>query len=44
MNDQYEEAMAWLRLMRACAYTDKERQTIEYIKEVLWRDNDMRNS
>jgi hypothetical protein len=42
--DKYEEAMTWLRLMHAAAYTDKERQTIEYIKEMLWQYNDLRNS
>jgi hypothetical protein len=40
----YEEVLRWLRLMRNTVYTDKERKIIEYIQEVLWIDNDMRNS
>ena len=42
--DKYEEAMKWLRLMRNAAFKQEERDIIEYIEEVLWRDNDMRNS
>jgi hypothetical protein len=44
VKDQYEEAKRWLSIMWHKAYTDEERKTIEYIKEVLWYDNDMRNS
>jgi hypothetical protein len=40
----YEEAMKWLRLMKERAYKQEEKDLIEYIQEVLWRDNDMRNS
>ena len=40
----HEDAMKWLRLMKECAYKQEERDLIEYIQEVLWRDNDMRNS
>ena len=44
MKVDYEEAMKWLRLMKECSYKQEERDLIEYIQEVLWRDNDMRNS
>lgn len=44
MSEEYEDAMKWLRLMKNCAYTQEERDLIKYIAEVLWRDNDMRNS
>ena len=40
----HEDSMRWLRLMKVCAYKQEERDLIDYIKEVLWRDNDMRNS
>ncbi len=40
----YEEAVKLLRLMRVSAYKERERQVIDWIQEVLWRDNDMRNS
>jgi len=36
----YEEAVEWLNQL--AEYGDRE--IIEYIKEVLWYDNDMRNS
>lgn len=42
--DDYEEAMRWLDLKAAKAQEEKEMEIIEYIQEVLWRDNDMRNS
>lgn len=42
--DKYEEAMRWLRLMKEAAYKQEERELIEWIEEVVWRDNDMRNS
>jgi hypothetical protein len=39
----YEEAVEWLEwLNQVSEYGDRE--IIEYIKEVLWCDNDMRNS
>jgi hypothetical protein len=40
----YKDAMEWLdlKLEEAAGYGDEE--IIEYIKEVLWRDNDMRTS
>ncbi len=39
----YEDAMEWLDLkLEEAEYGDEE--IIEYIKEVLWRDNDMRTS
>jgi hypothetical protein len=39
----YEEAMEWLdQKLEEAEYGDEE--IIEYIKEVLWRDNDLRNS
>ena len=39
----YEEAMEWLdQKSEEAEYGDEE--IIEYIKEVLWRDNDLRNS
>ena len=39
----YEDAMHWLDQRRQEAeYGDEE--IIAYIEEVLWRDNDMRNS
>lgn len=40
----YEKATRWLRLMRNAAFKQEERDIIEYIEEVLRRDNDMRNS
>lgn len=40
----YEKATRWLRLMKEAAYKQEERDIIKYIEEVLWRDNDMRNS
>ncbi len=42
---EYEEAMSWLESMKE-EYDpgDYTRDIIEYIKEVLWRDNDMRTS
>jgi hypothetical protein len=40
----YEEAMEWLELKAAKAQEEKEMEIIEYIQEVLWRDNDMRTS
>jgi hypothetical protein len=44
MEVNHEKAMKWLRLMKEIAYKQEERDLIEYIQEVLWRDNDMRNS
>ena len=39
----YEDAMEWLdQKLEEAEYGDEE--IIEYIKEVLWRDNDMRTS
>lgn len=43
----YEEAMEWLDNLHKDANRrgrHKEQRMIEYIQEVLWRDNDMRNS
>lgn len=40
----YEEAMKLLRMLRNAAYTEKERDLLKWIEEVVWRDNDMRNS
>lgn len=43
----YEDAMAWLDELYKDANRrgiHKEQRIIEYIQEVLWRDNDMRNS
>lgn len=43
--DEHEDAMEWLELMKSNFELDDEIQsTIKYIKEVLWRDNDMRTS
>ncbi len=42
--DKYEDAMQWLRLMKEIAYKQEERDLIEYIQEMLWQYNDMRNS
>jgi hypothetical protein len=39
----HEEAMAFLDLLPEWAYEDYAPE-IEYIREVLWRDNDMRTS
>ena len=41
----YEDAMKWLEFMKG-NYSPEEDDThiIEYIQEVLWRDNDMRTS
>lgn len=41
----YEDAMQWLQYMKI-EYDQGDRaiEIIEYIKEVLWNDNDMRNS
>ena len=39
----HEEAMQWLDEMAAVC-TDKEYELIEYIKEMLWRYEDMSNS
>ena len=41
----YEDAMEWLESMKA-EYDQGDRviEIIEYIQEVVWRDNDMRNS
>lgn len=36
----HEEAMKWLRLMKECAYTQEEKDLIDYIQKVLV---DMRN-
>ena len=44
MEVNHEKAMEWLRLMKEIAYKQEERDLIEYIQEILWRDNDMRNS
>ena len=40
----YEDAIAWLKLKAAKAQEEKEMEIIEYIQEVLWRDNDLRTS
>jgi hypothetical protein len=41
----HEDAMNWLESMERIFDLDDEIQsTIKYIREVLWRDNDMRNS
>ena len=42
--DKYEEAMKWLDWKAAKADEEDEMKIIEYIQEVLWRDNDMRTS
>ena len=43
MKVDYEEAMHWLnQRLQEAEYGDEE--IIEYIREVLWRDNDLRNS
>jgi hypothetical protein len=43
MKVDYEDAMEWLdQKLEEAEYGDEE--IIEYIKEVLWRDNDMRTS
>jgi hypothetical protein len=43
MKADYEDAMEWLdQKLEEAEYGDEE--IIEYIKEVLWRDNDMRTS
>jgi hypothetical protein len=43
MKVNYEDAMEWLdQKLEEAEYGDEE--IIEYIKEVLWRDNDMRTS
>ena len=43
MKANYEDAMEWLdQKLEEAEYGDEE--IIEYIKEVLWRDNDMRTS
>ena len=41
----HEDAMKWLKYMKG-EYSLEEDDTgiIEYIQEVLWRDNDIRNS
>ena len=39
----YEEALAFLDLLPEWTYEDYAPE-IEYIREVLWRDNDMRTS
>ena len=44
MDDNYEQAILWLRLMRNSAYTEKDRKIIEWIEEIVWRYNDMGNS
>ncbi|CAB4143538.1 hypothetical protein UFOVP447_172 [uncultured Caudovirales phage] len=45
MEADYEEAMKWLESMKdEYDQEDSIINTIEYIKEVLWIDNDMRNS
>ena len=44
MTVTYDDAIKWLRLMRNKAYTKKEHDLIKWIEEVVWRDNDMRNS
>jgi uncharacterized protein Yka (UPF0111/DUF47 family) len=44
MSDKYEEAVKWLRGRKNTAYTEKEREIIEYIEEIIWQYNDMRNS
>jgi hypothetical protein len=40
----HEDAMKWLRLMKEIAYKQEERDLIEYIQEMLWQYNDLRNS
>lgn len=41
----HEDAMNWLESMERIFDLDDEIQsTIKYIREVLWRDNDMRTS
>jgi hypothetical protein len=43
--DEHEDAMNWLESMERIFDLDDEIQsTIKYIREVLWRDNDMRTS
>lgn len=44
MNEQYEEAIRWLSVMREHTSADNERAVIEYIMEILWRNKDMSNS
>lgn len=41
---KHEEAMAWLNIKFCLAQNKSEEELIKYIQEVLWRDNDMRNS
>ena len=41
---KYDEAMKLLRILKVKAYTQEERDLLEWIMEVVWRDNDMRNS
>lgn len=43
--NEHDEAMHWLESMKE-EYDpgDYARDIIDYIQEVLWRDNDMRNS
>lgn len=40
----YEKAMAWLNVMFCLAKNKTEEDVIKYIQEIVWRDNDMRNS
>ena len=43
----YEDAVEWLEKLRKEANRKGDHRTqrlIEYIREVLWRDNDMRTS
>ena len=47
MGINYDRALAWLNKHHENAEKRDdhyERRVVEYIKEVLWRDNDMRNS
>ena len=40
----YEDAMEWLHLKLEEAEYSGEEEIIEYIKEMLWQYNDLRNS
>jgi hypothetical protein len=40
----YKDAMEWLELKAAKAQEEKEMEIIEYIQEMLWQYNDLRNS
>ena len=42
--DMFERAMEWLEKKSDESKTEEEQQLIEWIIDVVWRDNDMRNS